>query len=178
MVGAMLLLLVAVWNAPPASLGEAALREAVRRQRMPPSTQVVTNESLGPMPPAPPTSPSEPPVVADATVPAAGGDAPPGQAEGVVKDAAWWRARMTTAREAVARDRVLAAALDSRIAALTSDIVGRDDPAQRAQLMAARQQAVDELDRLSKQIDAGVLAITAIEDEARKAGVPPGWIRG
>lgn len=178
MVGAMLLLLVAVWNAPPASLGEASMREAVRRQRMQPSTHAMTNESLGPVPPVLQAPPTEPPAVAEIAVPVSGGDVPPLPAIKVeVKDAAWWRARMTTAREAVARDRVFAAALDSRIAALTSDIAGRDDPEQRAQLMVARQQAVEELDRLRKQIDAGVLAIAAIEDEARRAGVPPGWIR-
>jgi hypothetical protein len=84
---------------------------------------------------------------------------------------------MTTAREAVVRDRVLVSALASRVAALANDIASRDDPEQRAQLMAARQQALAELDRMTTQVSDGERAITAIEDEARKAGVPPGWIR-
>ncbi len=174
MVAALLMMVVAVWNAPPATLGEAAIREAVRRQKMAPSAVTLTNESLGPAPPAVTIPLPEVPVAADAgtAAPPAGTDAKP-----EVRDAAWWGARMTAARETLARDRLLADALQGRVASLTSEIAGRDDPAQRAQLMTARQQALDELERTKKQIDAGVLAITAIEDEARKAGVPPAWIR-
>lgn len=178
MVAALLLMVVAIWNAPPATLGEAAIREAVRRQTMAPSTVTMTNDSLGPMPPTTAIPLPDPPV---AGAPPAGPPvpAPPKtdvKAE-VVKDAAWWRARITAAREALARDRLLLDALQSRVSAQASDIAGRDDPAQRAQLMTARQQALDELERLRKQIDTDVLAIAAIEDEARKAGVPAGWIR-
>jgi len=174
---------VTVWNSPPATLGEAAFREAVRRHHVPASTRVITDDSLGPRPerPVPPVPPVQvdtavidvdaPAAQAPPTPPAKSADAAP------VKDAAWWRARMTTAREAVVRDRVLVAALESRVAALANDIAARDDPEQRAQLMAARQQALVELDRLTTQVADGERAITAIEDEARKAGVPPGWIR-
>jgi len=34
-----------------------------------------------------------------------------------------------------------------------------------------------ELDRLKKQIVDDQKAITDIEEEARRAGVPPGWLR-
>jgi hypothetical protein len=93
------------------------------------------------------------------------------------KDAAWWQKRISTARDTVARDRLLVAALGSRVNALANDIASRDDLEQRALLITARQQALAELDRLKTQIDEGIAAIAAIQDEARKAGVPPGWIR-
>lgn len=175
MVGVLLWWFVTFWNSPPATLGEASIREAVRRHHMPASTRVVTDASLGPARPAPQLpapafNETLPPVPPDpASVDKSKGEP--------VKDAAWWQKRMATAREAVARDRLLVAALESRVAALANDIASRDDPEQRALLMTARQEALTELDRLKKQVDDGVAAIAAIEDEARKAGVPPGWIR-
>lgn len=176
MVGVMLWWLVTFWNAPPATLGEAAFRESVRRQHTSASTRRVTDASLGPAP----VRITLPAATAAADAPAATGATPP---EGdksksePVKDQAWWQKRITTARELVARDRLLVAALESRVAALANDIASRDDPEQRAVLMAARMQALAELDRLKLQIADGVAAITAIQDEARKAGVPPGWVR-
>lgn len=175
MVGVLLWWIVTFWNSPPSTLGEASFREAVRRHHTAASTRAVTDASLGPAPVrvvAPPSVPADAPTVAAA---------PPTEPDKTkaepVKDAAWWQKRMTTAREAVARDRLLVAALESRVAALATDIVARDDPEQRALLITARQQALAELDRLKIQIDDGVAAIAAIADEARKAGVPPGWIR-
>jgi hypothetical protein len=181
MVAAMLWLVATMWNVPPTTLGEAAIREAVRRQSTPASTRVITDASLGP-PPAPAGRAVVPdPSATDIPVPTADAKVvPPVEpaADAPVKDQAWWRARMTAAREAVARDRLLVTALESRVAALASDIASRDDPAQRAELMNARQLALKELERMKEQVESGTLAITTIEDEARKSGVPPGWIRG
>ncbi len=176
MVGVLLWWFVTVWHSAPATLGEASIREAVRRHHTAVSTRVVTDASLPPVPVR--MSPPSAAVVTDAPAAAAGIPLPvdPSTPE-PVKDAAWWQKRMTTAREAVARDRVLVAALESRVAALAADITARDDPEQRAALITARQQALAELDRLTLKISDGVAAIAAISDEARKAGVPPGWIR-
>jgi hypothetical protein len=69
------------------------------------------------------------------------------------------------------------AALDNRVTTLTRDVVNRDDPAQRAVLIKERLRALEELDLMRKQIVADNEAIALIEEEARKAGVPPGWIR-
>jgi hypothetical protein len=176
MAGVLLWWFVTFWNSPPSTLGEASLREAVRRQHTAPATRVVTDASLG-RAPVRVTIPL-PAVAADASpVGEAARPEPDTSKTEPVKDAAWWQKRMTTAREAVARDRLLVAALESRVAALATDIASRDDPEQRAALMLARQQALAELDRLKIQIDEGLAAIVAIQDEARKAGVPPGWIR-
>lgn len=176
MVGVLLWWFVTFWNAPPASLGEASFREAVRRHHTSASTRVVNDATLGPAPARAAAPPS--PVVADAPALAVAALPEPDKSKTEpVKDAAWWQKRITTAREAVSRDRLLVAALESRVASLATDIASRDDPEQRAVLMLARQQALAELDRLKTQIDDGMAAIVAIQDEARKAGVPPGWIR-
>ena len=58
-----------------------------------------------------------------------------------------------------------------------TDFVNRDDPAQRAVLASDRQKAIGELDRLKKQIEADKKAIADLEEEARRANVPPGWLR-
>ena len=56
-------------------------------------------------------------------------------------------------------------------------IVNRDDPAQRAKLETDRKAAVAELERVKKDMTDQTKAIAAIEEEARRAGVPAGWLR-
>jgi hypothetical protein len=107
----------------------------------------------------------------------AGSDTAAGGAATERKDEAIWRAAITAARKALERSRVLAEALQSRLNALATDIVNRDDPVQRAQLERERQRAIFELDRTKNEIAEQVKAIASIEEEARKAGVPPGWLR-
>ena len=61
--------------------------------------------------------------------------------------------------------------------ALATDFVNRDDPAQRATISNDRQKAQSQLDRTKKDIENAKKEIADIQDEARKAGVPPGWLR-
>jgi len=89
----------------------------------------------------------------------------------------YWRDRMDGAREDVRRNQAFAAALQSRINGLTADFSARDDPYQRAQIADERQKALAELDRVNKAVEDGNKAIAAIEEDARKAQVPAGWIR-
>lgn len=93
------------------------------------------------------------------------------------KDEAYWRTRMTQTQEALRRAEAFAEALQSRINALSADVVNRDDPYQRAQIGEQRQQALAEMDRVKAEIEQLKKAIADIEEEARKAGVPPGWLR-
>ena len=65
----------------------------------------------------------------------------------------------------------------TRINALTADFAGRDDPFQRAQIGDDRQKAIAELARVTLEIDKATKSIGDIEEEARRAGVPPGWLR-
>jgi ATP-dependent exoDNAse (exonuclease V) alpha subunit len=80
-------------------------------------------------------------------------------------------------RDALSRAQIFAEALQSRINVLAADFVNRDDPAQRDVVAAERQKALAELDRVRQEIQQHQKAITTIQDEARRAGVPAGWTR-
>ena len=60
---------------------------------------------------------------------------------------------------------------------LTTDVVNRDDPYQRAKLADNRLKALSELQRVTGEIEQAKKDISDIEEEARRANVPPGWLR-
>ncbi len=93
------------------------------------------------------------------------------------KDEAWWRERMSQTREALRRAEAFAEALQSRINALSTDVVNRDDPYQRAKISDDRQKALAELQRVTNEIVQSKKEIETIEEDARRANVPPGWLR-
>lgn len=172
---------VAFAQAP--SLAELAKKEQERRKATPPAAKVLTNKDL-PKPKAP--APAAP--ATDAPAPAAPADAKaapdPNSADAKkaeegkeVKDEAYWRGRMSAAREDLRRAQMFAEALQSRINALSADFVNRDDPYQRAKVGEDRQKALAELERVTADIEKATKAIADIEEEARQAGVPPGWLR-
>lgn len=180
---AMTLMVALTWPAglsaqkPP--LAEVAKKEQERRKAAGDAPKKLTNKdlpesALKPQTPAPP-----------ATDPAAGQSAPAAPAagtekapaDGVQKDENWWRGRIVQAREELRRNELFLEALQSRVNGLTTDFVNRDDPAQRAKIGDDRQKALLEMERVKAEIAAGQKQIEAIEEEARKAGVPPGWLR-
>jgi len=75
------------------------------------------------------------------------------------------------------RDSTFADALQTKINSLTTDFVNRDDPAQRSVLERDRQKAIAQLAKLKQGIIDDKKAIADLEEEARRAGVPPGWLR-
>ena len=89
----------------------------------------------------------------------------------------YWHSRVSAAREELRRNQAFAEALQSRINALSAEFSAKDDPAARALVADDRQKAIAELDRLTKQIADNQKAIADIEEDARRAGVPAGWIR-
>lgn len=93
-------------------------------------------------------------------------------------DREYWQKRMATAEATRDQAQILLEAMQSRINALTADFTARDDPQQRAQIADQRDKALTELDRLKKALDAATKGIADLEEEARRAGVPPGWLRG
>ncbi len=161
-------------------LANVAKKEEERRKNVK-TGKVYTNGTLkaditpaSPQAPATNASAPAPPSSQVPSVNLPGGEASP---SGDVKDEAFWRSRITAARSALERSRIFSDALQSRINALTTDIVNRADPAQRAQLELERQRALAESDRVKKEMAEQTKAITDIEEDARKAGVPPGWLR-
>ena len=162
------------------SLADVARKEAARRQSVKAPAKVITNDNLKVIAPAaPPATPVDP----AAQVPPAG--APPAdaaaekppEAPDPTKDPEYWRKRMADARQAVDRHAFLLEAVQSRINALTTDFYARDDPYQRAQIEVARQKALGELERMTKVQLELEQRIADIEEEARRANVPPGWLR-
>lgn len=164
------------------SLGDLAKQEAARRKEVKSSGKVLTNDSLRSVPvssPPPVTSGQSPAPAgsqADAAArPAATPDKP--NPESGPKTEQAWRERMQAARDALQRSQMFADALQSQINGLTADFTARDDPAQRAVVADNRQKALAELDRVKNDIVQQTKAIADIQSEARRAGVPPGWLR-
>jgi len=93
------------------------------------------------------------------------------------KDQAYWAGRRKELQGKLDSDQTLADALQSRINALTADFSSRADPVQRAGVERDRLKALSELDRLRKSIVDGKKALTDLDEDARKAGVPAGWLR-
>jgi hypothetical protein len=156
------------------SLGDLAKKEQERRKTVAAPGKVFTNKDL-PTPPEPAASSG-----AGALPPATTGDAKaeaPKAEPKDEKDEAWWRGRVVQAHEAQRRAEAFAEALQSRINALSADFVNRDDPFQRAKVAEDRQKAIAELSRVTAEIDQAKKELAAIDEEARQAGVPPGWLR-
>jgi hypothetical protein len=171
-------------NAPNRPLAQVAREEEARRKAVRRPAKVYTNGDLRPDltaggPPASVVTPvsgnSSPsnvtPGVPSVNLPA--GTAPPPPSG----DQAFWQNRIKEARDAVTRSQMFMDSLQSRINALQTDFVNRDDPAQRAKIEGDRRAAMAEFERVKKELDDNTKKITAIEDEARRAGVPAGWLR-
>jgi hypothetical protein len=93
------------------------------------------------------------------------------------KSQADWAKGMKDRQDKLQRDQVLLESVQNRVNSLTTDFTNRDDPAQRDLIAQDRQRALDELDRLRKDLSADQQSISDYEDDARRAGVPAGWLR-
>ena len=164
------------------TLADVARKEEERRKAVKTPGKVYTNDALQQLPapsgtaapavPAPdaqPTPAAEAPVAPAPEMPAASGEAPKTEAD--------WRKRVGAERDALSRAQIFAEALQSRINVLAADFVNRDDPAQRDVVAAERQKALAELDRVKLEIQQHQKTIATIQEEARRAGVPAGWVR-
>jgi type IV secretory pathway VirB10-like protein len=157
------------------SLGDVAKKEEQRRKTVKSSGKVYTNDQLK----ADPT-PSVPATSAAGTTPAPAASAPapaPSDDSTDKADEKTWRKRIADARDALQRSQAFADALQSQLNALTTDFVNRDDPAQRQQIANKRDSVLAELDRVKKEVAAQNKAISDIQEQARRAGVPAGWVR-
>ena len=159
-------------------LAEVAKAEEARRKDVRKPAKVLTNNDLKPdisRGIAAPSAESAPTTTANATPGAPAAAAKPDAAG--AKDQAYWAGRMKDARDKLQRSQMFADSLQTRINSLTTDFVNRDDPAQKAKIESDRKAALAELERVKKEMTDQTKAIAAIEDEARRAGVPAGWLR-
>ncbi|HEV3217454.1 MAG TPA: hypothetical protein VGZ27_17115 [Vicinamibacterales bacterium] len=165
------------------SLGDVARAEEARRKAVKQPAKVYTNDDLKrnggestPAPAAQPAASAKPAEPSNGGPPKADTAAAADDSKSK-KDEAYWRNRITSARDALAHDKVLIDAVQSRVNALTTEFVNTDDPARRAVIEGNRKTALAEMDRLTKDVDNQTKAIADTEEEARKASVPAGWLR-
>jgi hypothetical protein len=156
------------------SLADVARKEEARRQAIKEPAKTWTNKDLGAggdvvVPPTPaPDASSSSSTTSESTDP---------KSKEPVRDQAYWSGKMKGLRANLDRDETLLAALESRINALNTDFVNRDDPAQRSQVEINRKKALAEQASLKQQVDADKKAISDLEEEARRANAPAGWLR-
>jgi hypothetical protein len=198
-----LLVLSGVPRLAAQSLADVARKEEGRRQAIKQPSKVFTNKDLGSVPA---TDSAPPPKTPNADASAVAGQAPSGQAQAgqaqpgqgqagqapagaagdkapaktgaePIKDQAYWAGRQKALTVQLDQDQALADALQSRVDALTTDFVNRDNPVQRAGIERDRQKALVESVRLKTAIQQDKKALADLQEEARRAGVPPGWLR-
>ena len=185
---ALLMLIPALASAQ--SLADVAKAEEARRKTVNKPGKVYTNGDLRadftePTPPPPAPAAGQAADSASAPSPAAAGTpakagstaAKPGESASEKKDEAYWKGRMNAAKDSLNRSQMFLEALQSRINALITQVINRDDPYQQSALEQERQKNLSELERVKRDITEQTKAIAAIEDEARRAGVPAGWLR-
>jgi hypothetical protein len=172
------------------SLADVAKKEEERRKAVPAPAKVYTNKDLS-APPAGSPPPSSGTSSSTASTPSTASTAPtdspkdakgpsadkPEKEAGQTKDEKYWSGRLKELRDKLDRDTSFADALQTKVNSLTADFVNRDDPAQRAIIERDRQKALAQLGALQKDIANGKKAIADLLEEARRAGVPPGWLR-
>jgi hypothetical protein len=160
-------------------LADVAKDEEARRNAVKKPAKVYTNSDLKPdFSKAVPTPPSA--TTGGATTDAGTSNASPSAPDagkGEAKDQAYWQKRIAAARAQADRSQLFADSLQTRINSLLTDFINMDDPAQKAKLEADRIKALGELDKVKKEVEDQKKAITDIEEEARRAGVPPSWLR-
>jgi hypothetical protein len=183
-IGGVLLACTAPGVAPRAqSLADVARAEAERRSAITQPSPIYTNKDLKPV--RSPASPlpadesatrSEPRAQTADSAEGSSSAATPIERE-EERDESWWRQRMAAAGERVERSRLFADALQSRVNALNADFAARDDPAARAAVRTDLDKALAELERVRGEISEQERTLAELEEEARRAGVPPGWLR-
>ena len=166
------------------SLGEIAKKAAEQREEKKDSepTKVYTNKDLKEEPPSPITpasstmTSSAPSTSASPT--AAPAVPPPADYRQVsMKDEAYWKGRMQAAQSALDTDSIHHAAMVARVHSLSADFNDSRSISQRGVLRQEREQAETEVTRLKAAVEADHKAIVTIEEEARRIGVPAGWLR-
>lgn len=156
---------------PP--LAEVARAEQARRASISEKSRVYTNADLTETRRLTTAAAARP--APDSVADEAGGT--PAEDAVEERDETYWRERITAARDARRRAELVAAALQNRVDGLWAEFTARDDPAARAALERDRLAAVSELEQTRGELERLDEEIAGIQEEARRAGAPPGWLR-
>jgi hypothetical protein len=169
------------------SLAAVAASEAARRKAQKAPSKVYTNDTLAapvqgaPIPDSPTPAGSAVDAKSDAKSGANGanGSGATAKPEAVdeKKTEAYWKSRSSTLQQNLARNKVLTEAMQSRINALHADALSADDPGRQAMLQTNLSTAMSEMERLKKETDSDRKDLDALHEEARRANIPPGWLR-
>ena len=180
-------LLLAAEAAGQTPLVDAARRERARRAAIPPDqkARVYTNEDLrdrggltiGSLPADGPAPSAPDPGDAAAPAPTGGEHGATESEAGPARDEEQWRSRMSAARDARARSALMAAALQNRADGLWAEFAATDDPVQRGEVERRRLEALEALEGMRAERSRLDGELQDIQEEARRAGVPPGWLR-
>ncbi len=156
-------------------------RAAAQKQsgsEKPPAPKVYTNEDLKDAPPAsiigqaPEASPA---VVAEREK--AETERADEYRKAAKRDETYWKGQMRDRQAALDADTLQAAAMQTRVNSLDADLdLGTSIP-DRTVVRREREKALTELVRLRALVLADRKAIATLEEEARRANVPPGWLR-
>ena len=167
---------VATAQSQQPSLAELARKEAERRKTVKAPKKVITANDLPESARRPASTPT---TTEGGASPQSGGEkpSPTGNAGSGQGDEASWRSRITQARQALARNEAFLAALQSQVNGLSVDFGAASDAYSRARVAEDRDKALAELQRLKSDVELSKKLIADIEEDARKAGVPPGWLR-
>ena len=170
---------------PPTSMADAASHEAVRRHLMARSSGVYSNDTLpaaryaelnAPTPVAP--SAGDDGGEKPAMVTRLSGPPPPEPkpADPAAEEKAW-RDRVAALKKSLMDTDAQVVALESKVPLLQNQFMARDDPAQRQALGLELSKALVDLDRAKAKRQTDRAAMDKLHEDARRAGVPPGWLR-
>jgi hypothetical protein len=163
------------------TLADVARKEEERRKAIKAPGKVYTNDDLRHYPVTTPDPAAQPADVKPAGEAAAAAEAKPADPKdekpSIDQGEEHWRQRITEAKAARARSGTYLEALQSRLQALVTDFYNQQDPALRSAIWVQRTRVFDDMERLKKDIVEQDAAVAKVEEEARKAGIPPGWIR-
>lgn len=179
---ALILCLAAAWPARAQSLADVAKKEEARRKAAAAEpVKVYTNKDLSRKTETSPADaaakPSEPAKDGAKDKDAKDASKDKDGDKPIVKDRAYWSGRLKALEDKLVRDSNYLDAMQTRINALNTDFVNRDDPVQKGAVERDRQKAIVEQNRLKTDVAADKKAIADLEEEARRAGIPPGWLR-
>ena len=169
-----LTLLVAALASPllAQSLGEVAARTNKERKGAP--AKVYTNDDLDAERSAPEGQGT---VSTPGTAAAASGSAP--APAPTMEPSERWRRDGKQRRDAVTRAEAKVAAIQAKIDALMldRDPVNVMDPNRLQTLEAVKAKTLQDLETAKAELSQAQQALEALEEDARKNGIPPGWLR-
>jgi hypothetical protein len=87
-----------------------------------------------------------------------------------------WRERMAAAREQLSRARIQLEAMRARVGRLAGASVRAASEAEQSDVQRQQQETLQEYDRLRADVERYERAVAEVEEQARQAGVPPGWL--